>query len=426
MGLVFDQVSFDGRAPDLALIAAKVTELNGLRVIVEQADAEVKGPLCDQHGHIAFACAPQEKLELCTYQPGAVRKFHDEFTDGVELPIEKFVQGLNEPAGTQVIYLRSIFGVETLTGMTLLALESLGGRLREPISDELRREYGRPITEAELQQRRRQVQRQMWKAGLLALLLLPVTVPLFILGLFVHLARLPEQIRKGQEIAREAIGKRDHQKLLSVLPDQVEFVTTDPANHKMLDREALRHYAEALEALGFVHAVDYSVRYPGHATLGKNPPGFARVWVHPAHRCIAEVNQVWGKEEHTPVRCLVASCLENDWELMTTDRKPMPLFYAWRRPRYLWSRHPRMSPVELLAEHLQRRRQMMNALGIAVTTELTAEAYFALLRKRNFDNKEALRAKSIEKIRAEMRECERFYEWSGDLPPHCWGHMDSV
>jgi hypothetical protein len=70
----------------------------------------------------------------------------------------------------------------------------------------------------------------------------------------------------------------------------------------------------------------------------------------------------------TPIRCVLASWLEKGWELSTTDRELVPKFYAWRRPRSVWSRHPHMSPAELLTEHLRRRQRMMEALGIVVTT----------------------------------------------------------
>jgi hypothetical protein len=64
----------------------------------------------------------------------------------------------------------------------------------------------------------------------------------------------------------------------------------------------------------------------------------------------------------------------------------------------------------------------MDALGIRVITESTAESYFAAARQSNVERKEVLRAKSIETIRAEMKEYKfsPVDEWSGDLPPNCW------
>jgi hypothetical protein len=61
---------------------------------------------------------------------------------------------------------------------------------------------------------------------------------------------------------------------------------------------------------------------------------------------------------------------------------------------------------------------MLEALGSAIITELTPAAYFDHSRRSNTDRKEALRAKSIETIKEEMRKFNRspLYEWSGELP----------
>ena len=418
MGIVFDQVRFDGRAPELSEIASKVTELCGLPLIVEQSDANEKGNLYDQHGHFAFACVSQEQVEIHSYRPGAVRAFYDEFTDCVELPSEKFVTGLNEPAGTQAIYLTGFVGLETLMTVTLLALESLGGRPRGPISDETRREYGGSITEADLLKRRRQLHRQVRSAGLILLLMLPVTLPIFVLGLFMHLVTMPWRLRRAWKLTKDALGKRDHKQLLRSLPDDLEFMAADPDDYDWLDHETLRHYTRTLEALGFMHVVDYTVRYPGHA-LSSRPPGFARLWIHPVDRCFAEVNQAFAKKQAAaPLRCLVVSWLGDGWDLTTSDGEPRPISYAWRQARSLWSRHPQMSSAKLLVEQVRRRQCMMDGLGIVVITELTPAAYFDHARRNNADRKEVLRRKSIEIIRGEIQEFKRspFFEWCGKLP----------
>ena len=424
MGLVFDQVSFDGRTPNLTQIAETVAELTQLPVVVEESDAELKQDLYDQHGHIAFACAAKELLELFSYRSGAVRQLCDDMFDGVDVPIAKHVTGLNEPPGTQTLYLRGAVGLETLMGATRVALEALGGRPRHPLDDETRRYYGRPVSEAELMERLRQLRRQVQRATVLWVLLLPVTLPLFLVGLILSLVMMPWRLWKAWRIAKEAIAKRDHEKMLRSVPDEVEFLATAPEAHEMLDGQTLQEYTQELEGLGFVHVIDYSVRFSGNATLAKRPPGFARLFAHPAHRCFAEVNQVFSKKRGPMrMRVSIGSRLEKEWELSTTGAEFRPLHYVWRRPQSAWSCHPHMSPTELLAEHLRRRQRMMESLGIAVTTELTPDAYFAQARKSNADRKAVMRAKSIETIRAEMAQCKRFpvQEWAGDLPVGCWG-----
>jgi hypothetical protein len=423
MTLVFDQVTFTGRAPDLGLVADKITALCGLAVVIERSSSEGMENLHDQYAHFAFACAAQEQLEIYTYRPGAVRQFYDDFTDGVSMPTERFVSGLNEPAGTQVVYLRGYLGLETLMGVTLLALEALGGQPRERIDDETRREYGRPITEAELHERRRQLKRQLRIGCWLQLLLLPITVPLFLVGLLWRLVTLPWRLYQAWRLTQDALRKSDHDTLLRSLPDLLEFVDADVDDYDELDESALEEYTRALEALGFVHALDYSVRFPGNTKMSKRQQGFARLWIHPTHHCYAEVNQAFSsKQKPTPMRCMIASFLEGDWSLSTTDRPLKPIYYAWRRPRSLWTRHVHMTPARLLAEHLRRRKRMLDALGIAIAADLTVGAYYAHSRKENDARKEVLRGKGIDAIRAEMKQCERHpvQEWAGELPAGCW------
>src|SRR5262245_55255385 len=98
MGMVFGEVAFDGRAPELSRIADKITELSGLPVSVTESAADVKSDLYDMHTSLAFACAPEERLEAHTYLPGAVRKLDNEAIEGIELPTAKLVQGMSEPA----------------------------------------------------------------------------------------------------------------------------------------------------------------------------------------------------------------------------------------------------------------------------------------------------------------------------------------
>jgi len=46
-----------------------------------------------------------------------------------------------------------------------------------------------------------------------------------------------------------------------------------PDNHPALDRQGLLDYTRALEALGFLHVIDYSVRHPGPPPSNRPPRG---------------------------------------------------------------------------------------------------------------------------------------------------------
>src|SRR3954468_16041582 len=110
MGVVMGEATFNGRAPELRQVAEKVAELSGLAVLIEESGPGLKGDLHDRHGHLAFACAPDQRLQVYSYRPGAVRAHYHEFSGGYDLPTARFVQGLHEPAGTQAVYLRGFVG----------------------------------------------------------------------------------------------------------------------------------------------------------------------------------------------------------------------------------------------------------------------------------------------------------------------------
>ena len=173
MGLVSGHVFFEGPSPELSRIADRISELCGQPVCATGSDEAVKGDLFDLHARLAFASEPSQQLEVYSYRPGAVRRFNDEALrdTGVWLP----VQGLNEPPGSQVVYLRSHVGPDpTLLVVTLLALEALGGTLGRPLSAEERQKYGRLMTAEELRGRHRAAARRGRAALAVGVLLAPI------------------------------------------------------------------------------------------------------------------------------------------------------------------------------------------------------------------------------------------------------------
>jgi hypothetical protein len=207
MGVVVSEVSFDVKAPELSRIADKVTELSGLPLSVTESGADVKGNLHDLHAYLAFACYPEARLELDSYRPGAVKEFYQQTLGDTCLPMAKYVQGLNEAPGTQTVYLRGYVGQEpTLLFVTQIALESLGGRPRNPISEEVRREYGTPITVSQLDTRRRKVRKQAQAAALVGVLLLPVLIPLWLVGFVLFVVMLPWRMWKAYKTVPLKMG----------------------------------------------------------------------------------------------------------------------------------------------------------------------------------------------------------------------------
>jgi hypothetical protein len=182
MGIVIQEITFDGRAPSLAQIAEKITALCGLPVMVTESNAEIKGDLYDLHGQIAFTGVPEEQINLWTYRPGTVRQFFQDAVGEVELPSAQNVTSLTEAEGTQAVHLESFVGKEpTLFNTTVWALEALGGRSRQPVSNEVQA-YRQPLTADELHERQRLVHKQVRNAMLVGCLLLPCLIPFWLLS----------------------------------------------------------------------------------------------------------------------------------------------------------------------------------------------------------------------------------------------------
>ncbi len=157
MGIMLGHVEFDDRAPPLADICSAATEICGLPVVVlESTDDEIH----DSIATIAFACAPDVPLTVYT---------------------SSGVFG-SQPAGTQTVCLEGFLGQErTLIVATALALESLGGVPYGGISDDDRQEFGKQISESELEARQREAERQARKLARTTVFMLPILIPMGII-----------------------------------------------------------------------------------------------------------------------------------------------------------------------------------------------------------------------------------------------------
>lgn len=194
MGMMFASVTFQDRAPPLSDICAKITDICSLRVVVLKSDTD---EIHDLHATIAFECAQDLTLEALAYRQGAIaQSLDDAFDEPTHRSfMKRVVQGANEPAGTQRVYLRGYLGQEpTLMLTTQLALEALGGTPAQAIPDDERQTYKKPITESELAQRRRETERELRKVGVITVLMLPAVIPMWIIGSLWFLITLPFRI----------------------------------------------------------------------------------------------------------------------------------------------------------------------------------------------------------------------------------------
>src|SRR5262245_48094932 len=74
----------------------------------------------------------------------------------------------------------------------------------------------------------------------------------------------------------EDLGAKRH--ILAAFPSHIDFLSVKPEDFPEIDFESLNSYTEALEALGFTHALDYTTKTD--VPLGR---GFARLFTHAAH-----------------------------------------------------------------------------------------------------------------------------------------------
>jgi hypothetical protein len=206
MGLVKGEVRFPGDPPSLEAIAERVTARCGLRAVAEPLE-DYDG-FYQLHGRVGFACAPETAVKVYCYSPQQRQR-------NVELFVEA---GLVSPEAQKtplrpgsVVHLKSFIGVEpTLLFQTELALEELGGTLREPFPEDMRREYGGPLTEAELLRRIEEMQASMRPIAAAASALFG---PQQIFSRIAELAELlvrspqfPKTIEQAQKLLRERGG----------------------------------------------------------------------------------------------------------------------------------------------------------------------------------------------------------------------------
>jgi hypothetical protein len=184
-----DLISFSDRPPSLEALAERVAARSGLSVQVDPLSLEDGRYLVQ--GRLSFACLPKVTVEVTCDSPEWKRHLKRRQIEvlgaGGRIP-PRHLQALERPRphGCQV-WVKGFGSVEpALFWYTVLALEDLGGALSrtdKPLShrerryyDDLRRQYGESLTEADLFRRVRAADRsQFWKTCLAFPILLPVS-----------------------------------------------------------------------------------------------------------------------------------------------------------------------------------------------------------------------------------------------------------
>jgi hypothetical protein len=166
VGITAGTGQFAGNPPTLDEITAAMTRLCGLAVGMEQSPAETRSDLWEIQATVWFKCAPRERVDVYSFRAEATAKMRSgiverALAEGADsATVERLFP--NRPGDNRnAVHLRGYIGEEgTLFDVAALALESLGGTLTRPISDERRRRASVQLTPGELAARHRQHNRE--------------------------------------------------------------------------------------------------------------------------------------------------------------------------------------------------------------------------------------------------------------------------
>jgi pSer/pThr/pTyr-binding forkhead associated (FHA) protein len=202
-------------------------------------------------------------------------------------------------------------------------------------------------------------------------------------------------------------------RLVHGIPTELDFIPCRPRDFPRLDRGALVRYTRAFEALGFVRALDYTTETDRQRTRR----GFGRLFIHPARRCFAEINQIFPAQgPQGRMHGMVLTLFEDGWSLSATDRPQLGAGYMMRRPRALWTTNPKATPAQLLAGHLKRREIIAADLGVEVRDDVTPEAYFENVRAAIAGMRRAVWRKNllVGMLESMLFDTSPRHEWMGE------------
>jgi hypothetical protein len=207
---------------------------------------------------------------------------------------------------------------------------------------------------------------------------------------------------------------------LKNMPTSYSFPPTTPSQFPRLDTAELERYTREFESLGFVRLLDFSLV----SHTAKQIPNFCRLFAHTGNHCFAAVRQPFPQgKAPAPVKCSIQSCLQNDWTLAFSDRKPQAASSLLRRKRALGVCMPGSTTYELLQAFLQMRDQMCTDLGISYLQDDSLDAYIAETQRAATDMREALEQRNfaigISEVyyrKFSLLKTKTEYVWLGDYP----------
>jgi hypothetical protein len=181
-------------------------------------------------------------------------------------------------------------------------------------------------------------------------------------------------------------------RLLKHMPTSYSFPPTTPSQFPRLDAAELERYTREFESLEFVRLLDFSQV----SDVAKQPRNFCRLFAHTRNHCFGEVTQIFPRgRSPMPVKCAMQGCLQIEWTLSFSDRKPQAASSLLRRKKALGVSMPGSTTYEPLQAFLQMRDQVSTHLGISYLKEDSLEAYIAKTQRAATDMREAVKQKNL-------------------------------
>lgn len=172
MGITAQTARFTGEPPKLDQIKAAMTQLCGLAVSVDDSSTAMKSDLFAIHATLRFESVPRESVHVYSYRartPGdaalPVNAREIASATGIDAATIERLFPASFPIDHRAVHLRGYVSEEgTLQDVAALALESLGGTLVKPMSEERRHRASVRLTPALLHARYRQHNREWLRA----------------------------------------------------------------------------------------------------------------------------------------------------------------------------------------------------------------------------------------------------------------------
>jgi hypothetical protein len=192
MGLLMNEVSFNGQAPNLNCIVNKITEISGLEISIEDDRDSYR----NLNVRLSFSNTPDNQLKISTTVSRIDLDPHSHSTSYIP---RSSASEENEFIDYQTVCLHMYVGQEaTLLYIATIALEELGGYSRYPLSEEMRQQYSTRITSSELERRYQLNGVAIIGFYIILLVSLPLLIPYWIVKGIIFYIRL-EDLRNNPD-----------------------------------------------------------------------------------------------------------------------------------------------------------------------------------------------------------------------------------